>query len=200
MSIFDDIVPGNDSRTPNLPEGVGSYKVRIETLSYKDGRTNPSGREGVVVEFKIVESNNPAAEIDDFYSCYFGLDGRLFPKHPEIQRKELLTFLVATMGYDPDKPEEVKAFRAAHKDAEKLYKQPDVALGRIVAIESTTKVTGPRSKTPGKTVSVLSFYPAGEKAEAPTGAPAEWQRSPDGIYALNPSTNAWHVAATGLPA
>ena len=209
MSIFDDTVPGNESRTPNLPDGEGTYTVQIETLRYNDGKTNPSRREGVVVEFKIAKSSREDVEAGDFYSTYFGLDGRQFPGHPELQRKELLTFIVASMGFNPDKASDHTAFRAAHKDVDSLFMSPKEILTRSVVIESSKKICGPKSKTPGKVVWILSFYPAAQDPvrvanEAMQGylsrAPPSWERSPDGAYALNPATNAWHDVETGKPA
>jgi len=211
--ILDDIKPapvGNDDRDPPFPEAVAEYRLALESVRFLDG-TGQTRTRAFIPLFRVLTSSIPEVQPEAFHCKYFSMAGTEFPNAIETQMKEIMTFLCALSGFDPDTAEGKAGFSKAHPDQRALVRA--VAAGgmneRELLLRTTLKKKGARAKTPGMWT-VHSWSPAeGAPAPAaatppaprpagPTPCPADWKRDETGTYAW--SGTAWHVAATGAVA
>lgn len=198
MGIFDKIVPGNESRTPMFPVAVGQYKAVVESFKFLDG-SGAKGTKAVVVDFVVKESTHPDVGVDEFRSKFFSLNGNEFPGAILTQARELLTFLVAAMGYDPDDAAAVEAFRKAYPDAEALYTNPaSPLLGRPIGISVTTKILGPRSKRAGEPSPLFAWSPGNDPTTTTASTALEtYAVGGASVQAASPPAGATHVLRAG---
>ena len=213
MGLFEEteiITPGNDSRNGFFPAQQATYRVALESCKHLDG-SGKTGTKAFIAELKVLTSTCDAVPAGEFRDFFLDLSGAKFKGALEKSKQELTTFLCALSGFDPDTKEGAAAFKAANPSMNKLLGaavEGDLN-GNEMTLSTSTKKTkagvdftlhawSPAAKDPFVKVAIEAMKPA---APRPTlKCPAEWERSSDGDYALNPATNAWHDVETGKPA
>lgn len=200
MSIIDEIMnaPMGDTGGKYLPPGFNG-KVRIESAIEKPKRDQP-GVMLYIFEYEILESNLPAVAKGETYS--------FVQKKNDSAPRELRNIFTACAGFDPYTPEGQEAAKAAMDDVRKLaagaFTAANTCGNKVLCVETYNKKTRANSD-----YTVHHWSPAAAAVAPatpvpvtppPTGAPAEWQRDASKTFALNPATNKWHFAATGVEA
>lgn len=211
MGILDDIktTAGNESRNGYFPDKDSNYKVRVELC-----KTTTDGN-AFIVEMEVLESDNPEVEVGEFKDWFrstVAQPGKAWQR--DRAAKEILTFLTAASGYDPDKAVEREAFFNLHAHGGKLM---DAAIksnaldGALLNVRTSVKKTKPSPTKPeGGTFTNLLWSPCKDALKSAPAAPAAappppaadpyagMPRDPSGTLAWNGT--AWIVMATGLAA
>jgi hypothetical protein len=204
-SILDEIKTGdigNNTRNGFFDPVEANYKVRIEMCKNKPATDN-SGP-AFIAELEVLESDNPNIEPGDYKDWYRGVDGKTGIQR-KMAAKDLVTFLCAAAGFDPDVAGDKERFFNAHGNGSKLLAAAgdDNALdGALLNLRTYTKKTkaggdftvhcwSPCKDAPAK--SIPADPPAGVNRAAD---PYEgMQRDESGTLAWN--GEAWIVMATG---
>jgi hypothetical protein len=206
MGLLDEIKPtaGNESRNGYFPPVDANYTVRIERC-----KTTQDGN-AFIVELEVLESDTDqaeAGEFKDWFRSTVAQPGKGWQRERAAQ--EILTFLTAAAGFDPDKPAERERFFEQHKHGGALYDAAITAnaLDSVVLKLRTNvkKTKATKDKPNGGEFTSHIWQPAKdapkkEPAPPPADPCAGWERDPSGLYALDPVARVWCHVATGQPA